>query len=136
MEDRGIAAIEKAAHEYVDARDARMSMGEEEQRRHTKLIAVMRANGKTTYVHRNGDEVIDVKVTPKDATAKARVKIVAAEDYKPEGQRGPRTEEPEIAGDEPELDLDENGDDDDDDQDDDSGDEGDDDLDEEEGDEA
>lgn len=81
MESHGIAEIEKAAHAYVDARDARMRMGEEEQRRHTKLIAVMKKHGKKTYVHRDGGEVIDVKLTVKDPEEKAKVKIKPADEY-------------------------------------------------------
>lgn len=108
MEDRGIAEIEKAAHDYADARDARMSLSTDEKNRHTKLLAVMAKHGKKAYVHRNGSEVIEVKVTPKDATAKARVKIVSAEEY--DKPRRTATAEPEIEGTEPELDIDANGD--------------------------
>lgn len=99
MENHGIAEIEKAAHAYVDARDARMSMGEEEQRRHTKLLALMKKHGKKTYLHRDGGEVIDIKVTVKDPEEKAKVKIKPADEYTGE----PTTEA--TGGDEQELDL-------------------------------
>jgi hypothetical protein len=107
MENRGIAEIEKAAHDYADVRDERMRMGEEEQRRHKKLLAVMTKHGKQTYAHRNGEEVIEVKVTPKDATAKAKVRIVSVEEYE-SGKRTPREAvEPEIGGEgEPEVEFD------------------------------
>jgi len=101
MEDHGIAEIEKAAHDYADARDARMAHGEEEGRRHTKLVAVMSKHGKKTYAHRTGDEVITVKVAAKDATAKAKVKIVPADDYKPESDAKTRK-----VADEQDIDLD------------------------------
>lgn len=105
MEDHGIAAIEKAAHDYVDARDARMRMTTEEGNRHTKLLAVMQKYAKRRYVHRNGDEMIDVEIAAKDATAKARVKIVPFDEYGKKVKRA--AEEPVIEGDEPELDIDE-----------------------------
>lgn len=81
MESRGIAAIERAAHAYVDARDQRMAVGEEEQRRHAKLIAVMKSHGKTTYLHRDGDEMIDIKISAKDPEEKAKVKIKPVDEY-------------------------------------------------------
>ena len=83
MDDRGIVEIERAAHDYVDARDARMRMGEEEQRRSTKLIAVMKKHGKRKYLHRDGDEVIDIQLVAKDPEDKAKVRIKPADDYKP-----------------------------------------------------
>lgn len=91
-EDKGIAEIERAAHDYADARDARMSMGEEEQRRHAKLIAVMKKHGKKTYVHRTGDEVIEIVVSAKDPEDKAKVRIKPADEYKPKAE--PETEQP------------------------------------------
>lgn len=65
-----------------------MRLGEEEQRRHTKLIAVMKKHGKKVYVHRTGDEVIDIKLVAKDPEEKAKVKIKPADEYKPEAQSG------------------------------------------------
>ncbi len=107
MEDHAIVAIENAAHAYVDARDARMSMSKTEQQRHTKLIAVMQQNGKRKYAHRNGEEVIEVEVQPKDATAKAKVRIVSIDDYGKKTKRSAPAQEPVIEGDEPELQIDE-----------------------------
>lgn len=110
MEDRGIAEIERAAHAYVDARDARMSMSTEEQNRHTKMVATMRKHGKMKYLHRNGDEMIEVELKPKDATTKAKVRIVPFDEY---GKKSKETGEPVIGGDaEPELDIDDPADDD------------------------
>jgi len=86
LEDRGIAEIEKAAHAYVDARDARMSMGEEEGRRHTKLVATMKKHGKKSYVHRDGGDMIEVHLTVKDPEEKAKVRIKPADDYEPKGE--------------------------------------------------
>lgn len=80
MEQARNARIEKAARDYVDARDARMAHGEEEQRRHTKLLAVMHAEGVKVYKHRTGGEVIEVKLAAKDATEKAKVKIYDADE--------------------------------------------------------
>jgi hypothetical protein len=101
LEDRGIAEIERAAHAYVDARDARMSMGEEEQRRHTKLVAVMHKHQKKTYVHRDGGEVIDIRLTVKDPEEKAKVRIKSADEYEepktePEEGEPEEVEEPEV----------------------------------------
>lgn len=101
MEDHGIAEIERAAHSYVEARDARMAMGEEETRRHTKLVAVMKKHGKKTYVHRDGGEIIDVRMTVKDPEEKAKVKIKPVDEYK----AAPDIEEPPATGDEDATDL-------------------------------
>lgn len=132
MEDRGIAEIERAAHAYVDARDARMTMSTEEQNRHTKMVAVMRKHGKAKYVHRNGDEMIEVVLQPKDATTKAKVKIVPFDEYGKKPKQA--AEEPVIGGDEqPELQIDEPGDEGDDDLDDDDLDDDDDEGDDDEG---
>lgn len=101
MEDRGIAEIERAAHAYVEARDARMQMGEEETRRHTKLVAVMKKHGKKNYIHRDGGEIIDVRMTVKDPEEKAKVKIKPVDEYKADAT----TEEPAATGDQDATDL-------------------------------
>lgn len=93
MEQPQLARVENAARDYAEARDARMSMGEEEQRRHTKLIAIMKDEGLSVYKHRTGGEVIEVKVAAKDATAKAKVRIYDA-DEAPATQ----TTEPAVGG--------------------------------------
>jgi hypothetical protein len=137
MENHAIAAIEKAAHEYVDARDTRMAAGTREQQRHTKLLAEMKKYGKQHYAHNDGDEVLEVNLAAKDATVKAKVRIVPVDEYGKKTKRA-AAEEPVIGGDEePELQIDEPGDDDDDLNDDDDDDEGEDEDDDEgEGDEV
>jgi hypothetical protein len=80
MEQPKIARIENAARDYADARDERMRLGEEEQKRHTKLLAIMEAEGVMVYKHRTGSEVIECKVAAKDATKKVKVRIYSADE--------------------------------------------------------
>lgn len=96
MEDHGIAEIEKAAHSYVDARDERMKLTEEEARRHTKVVAVMKKHGKKTYKHRNGEEIVEIKMTVKDPEERAKVKIRPVTD----DDLNATSSEPEPTGDE------------------------------------
>ena len=101
MEQPANARIENAARDYADARDERMRLGEEEQRRHTKLLAVMEAEGVKVYKHRTGGEVIEVKIAAKDATAKAKVRIYDADE--PPANAAPAVGgegEPAVEGDE------------------------------------
>lgn len=102
MEQPKITRIENAARDYADARDERMRLGEEEQRRHTKLLAIMESEGVQVYKHRTGSQVIECKVAAKDATKKVKVRIYDA-DEEPATEAKP---EPEIGGDaEPDLDM-------------------------------
>lgn len=98
MEQPKITRIENAARDYADARDERMRLGEEEQRRHTKLLAIMESEGVQVYKHRTGSEIIECKVAAKDATKKVKVRIYdAEEEAAPADQAAP--------GNEPEPDL-------------------------------
>ncbi len=73
-----------------------MRYGEEEQRRHAKLLAVMEAEGVQAYKHRTGNEVIECKVAAKDATKKVKVKIYDATDD--EGTAASESQEPAVGG--------------------------------------
>lgn len=96
-EDPGSKAIDNAAFDYVEARDARMAATTVETQRATKLIAVIKRErpGKKTYKHTVGGETIIVNITAKDPTEKVNVKIKpvdepaigegAATDVEPEG---------------------------------------------------
>ena len=76
-EDPGSKAIDNAAYDYVEARDARMAATTEETNRATKLIAVVKRErpGQKKYKHTVGGEVITVDLTVKDPTEKVKVKI-------------------------------------------------------------
>lgn len=76
-EDPGSKAIDNAAYDYVEARDARMAATTEENRRATKLIAVVKKErpGQKKYRHTVGGEIINVDLTVKDPTEKVKVKI-------------------------------------------------------------
>lgn len=94
MEQPKIARIENAARDYADARDERMRLGEEEQRRHTKLLAIMESEGVQVYKHRTGSEVIECKVAAKDATKKVKVRIYSADEEAPATE----SQEPPVGG--------------------------------------
>lgn len=76
-EDPGSKAIDNAAYDYVEARDARMAATTEENRRATKLIALVKRErpGQKAYKHTVGGEVVIVNLTVKDPTEKVKVKI-------------------------------------------------------------
>jgi hypothetical protein len=91
-EDPGVAEIERAAHDFADVRDTWMETGEEMQRRHTKLVSVMKKYGKRKYLHRTGDQIIDITVSVKDPEDKAKVRIKPVDEYK--ARPAPGTDEP------------------------------------------
>lgn len=76
-DDPGSKAIDTAAYDYVEARDARMAATTEETHRATKLIAVVKRErpGQKKYRHTVGNEVVTVDLTVKDPTEKVKVKI-------------------------------------------------------------
>jgi hypothetical protein len=66
-----IKAIDKAATEYVTARDERMELTKTEVQKREALIAAMRAAGQTVYRMATGDDVYLVKLT-EEATVKVK----------------------------------------------------------------
>lgn len=76
-EDPGSKAIDNAAYDYVEARDARMAATTVENQRATKLIAVVKRErpGQKKYRHTVGGETVTVDLTVKDPTEKVKVKI-------------------------------------------------------------
>lgn len=81
-EDPGSKAIDSAAYDYVEARDARMAATTVETQRATKLIAVVKRErpGQKAYKHTVGGETIVVNITAKDPTEKVKVKIAPVDE--------------------------------------------------------
>lgn len=99
MEARGIPDIERAAHAYVDARDARMELTEVETRKKGLVLAVMKKHGKKVYKHNTGDEIIEITLGAKDPEETVKVRIKPAEDEPATSTRKRKTVEPETGGD-------------------------------------
>lgn len=78
-------SIEKAAHEYVEARDERMALSEVEVTRKTKLLDVMKRANLTKY-RRNG-MTIDIVVE------KEKVKVRTAKAATEDNDEGGETEQ-------------------------------------------
>lgn len=70
MEDSAIKPIEDAALAFVEVRDERMQLTEQEVALKAKLMKVMHQHNKTVY--RRGD--IEVRMMPVDETVKVRVR--------------------------------------------------------------
>jgi hypothetical protein len=81
-EDPGSKAIDNAAYDYVEARDARMAATTVETQRATKLIAIIKRErpGQKAYKHTVGGETIIVNITAKDPTEKVKVKIAPVDE--------------------------------------------------------
>ena len=73
MEKPSIEDVERAADEYVDARDKRMALTKQEVETRDALIAAMRAHKIKSYEY-------DGRLVTLEATAKIKVKSVADED--------------------------------------------------------
>lgn len=86
MEPPSIPEIDKAAEEYVEARDERMAMTEREVDTHDTLLSLMRENGLTSY------EFDDHTVT---LETKAKCRVKRKKDPEAEGDGDPEeAEEP------------------------------------------
>ena len=70
VDDPEIEELESAAEEYVDVRDRRMALTEEEVELKGELLKLMHEHNKTKYVH-NGTEI---RVVAKDETVKVKIK--------------------------------------------------------------
>lgn len=73
MEPEVNKAVEEAAENYVEARDARMAANEDEKEKHNTLLMHMDKAGITTY--KRGELTVTI-----DATRKAKVKKEVASD--------------------------------------------------------
>lgn len=70
MEDSAIEAIEKAAIAYVEVRDERMALTQQETLLKDKLLKVMHAHKKDHYSRGN----LDIRIVPEGETVKVRLK--------------------------------------------------------------
>jgi hypothetical protein len=81
MDDPEIRAIEEAAEEYADGRDARMEATKVEVERKDKIIEAMQKAGKTQYRHGK----VRVKLIPEKI--KVKVKIMSDEELEKEQEK-------------------------------------------------
>jgi hypothetical protein len=70
MEDREIKELQDAAISYAEIRDERMSLNRQEIELKEKLLALMKAHKKQTYVY-NG---VEVNIVHEEETVKVKVK--------------------------------------------------------------
>jgi hypothetical protein len=70
MEDPEIEELESAAEAYVDVRDQRMRLTEQEVPLRDKLLELMDKHSKQQYIHSG----IEIKVVAKDRKVRVRIK--------------------------------------------------------------
>jgi hypothetical protein len=95
MQDRKIKALEDAAHDYADARDARMELSRTEIEHKDRLLKLMHKHNKKSYT--SGNLSIELVVEKE----KLKVKIKKASDGDEDTDEVTREEEEFVAGDEP-----------------------------------
>lgn len=81
MEERRIAELHKAAESYVDIRDRRMSLTEQEVEAKQEVLSLMKKHGKETYNYHDADAgtTTEIKIIHEQETVKVKIKKDAGE---------------------------------------------------------